>query len=59
LGIAEKLLLQSQLSITDIAVACGFVSTAHFSTCFKSCFGLAPSMLRSGSLEGSTTSEMT
>ncbi len=44
---AENLLLQSQLSVTDIALAAGFVSTAHFSSTFKSRYGVAPSVLRS------------
>lgn len=47
LAIAENLLQQSQLSITEIALAAGFVSTAHFSTTFKSHYGVAPTMLRS------------
>ena len=46
LEIAESLLLQSQLSITDISLACGFVSTGHFSTCFKARYGHAPSVTR-------------
>lgn len=50
LDIAENLLLQSQLSITDIAMASGFVSAAHFSSTFKSRYGVAPSVLRSRSL---------
>lgn len=49
LGIAENLLLQSHLSITDIAIATGFVSSAHFSATFKSHYGVAPSVLRSRS----------
>jgi len=47
LGIAENLLLQSHLSITDIGIASGFVSSAHFSAAFKSHYGVAPSVLRS------------
>ncbi len=51
LDIAQKLLKQSQLSITDVAVASGFVSSAHFSTCFKSRFGCTPSVIRLESLD--------
>lgn len=50
LGVAENLLLQSHLSVTDIALAVGFVSSAHFSTCFKARYGVAPSVLRSQSM---------
>lgn len=50
LDISEKLLLQSQLSITEVALAAGFVSAAHFSSAFKSRFGVSPSMLRSQSV---------
>jgi len=53
LGIAENLLLQSQLTVTEIGLAAGFGSTAHFSSCFKSHYGVAPSMLRS-QLAGTT-----
>ena len=49
LGIAENLLQQSQLSVTDIAMASGFVSAAHFSSSFKTRYGVAPSVLRSRS----------
>lgn len=55
LGIAQNLLLQSRLSITDIAIASGFVSAAHFSSTFKSRYGVAPSMLRSQTLESTTS----
>jgi len=51
LSIAEKLLLQSQLSVTEIAMASGFVSAAHFSYSFKSRYGIAPSVLRSQSVK--------
>lgn len=36
-------------SITDIALACGFNSSAYFSTCFKSHTGVTPRAYRSGS----------
>ncbi len=49
LEISRNLLEQSHLSITDIALAAGFANTAHFSRCFKSHYGLAPSVLRSKS----------
>ncbi|WP_319783720.1 GlxA family transcriptional regulator [Oceanisphaera sp. IT1-181] len=43
---ARRLLLQSSASISDIAVACGFVSSTHFSHCFKEFFGVPPSQAR-------------
>ncbi|MFD1008774.1 MULTISPECIES: GlxA family transcriptional regulator [Oceanisphaera] len=43
---ARRLLLQSSVSISDIAVACGFVSSTHFSHCFKEFFGVPPSQAR-------------
>ncbi|MHA6964506.1 AraC family transcriptional regulator [Zobellella denitrificans] len=43
---ARRLLLQSDASIANIAVACGFVSSTHFSHCFKDFFGVSPSQAR-------------
>lgn len=43
---ARRLLLQSNESITNIALASGFVSSSHFSNCFKDYFGLSPSAAR-------------
>ncbi|MBM7457225.1 transcriptional regulator GlxA family with amidase domain [Oceanisphaera litoralis] len=43
---ARRLLLQSSTSISGIAVACGFVSSTHFSHCFKDFFGISPSQAR-------------
>jgi len=43
---ARRLLLQSNESITNVSLACGFVSTSHFSNCFKDYFGLSPSAAR-------------
>ncbi len=43
---AHKLLSQSSLSITDIAVATGFVSSAHFSNSFKRKYNESPSSFR-------------
>jgi len=43
---ARRLLLQSNTSITNIALACGFVTTTHFSRCFKDYFGVTPSLAR-------------
>lgn len=43
---AEKLLLSTEKSITDIALSCGFSSTSHFISRFKSQKGITPGQLR-------------
>lgn len=43
---ARALLLQTDLSIMEIAVACGFESPPHFSRCYRSQFGCTPSAER-------------
>jgi len=39
---ARQLLKQSPLSIVEVASACGFVSTSHFSRCYREYFGIPP-----------------
>jgi transcriptional regulator GlxA family with amidase domain len=39
---ARELLLQSRMSITEIAIACGFQSTCHFSKCYRAFYGRTP-----------------
>ena len=43
---AMALLKETSLSAMDVAVACGFVSTSHFSRAFKLRYGSPPSILR-------------
>ncbi len=43
---ARRLLLQTSESIAVIAVACGFVSTTHFSHCYRDYFGVSPTQAR-------------
>lgn len=43
---ARRLLLQSNENVTNVAIACGFVSTSHFSNCFKDFFGISPVQAR-------------
>ncbi|MFM2274925.1 MAG: hypothetical protein RL211_797 [Pseudomonadota bacterium] len=43
---ARELLLQTALSIMEIAVACGFQSPPHFSKCYRNVFGHTPSAER-------------
>lgn len=43
---ARELLLQTEMSITSITVACGFQSACHFSKCYRALFGNPPSSER-------------
>lgn len=43
---AEQLVRGSTLPLTEIALACGFNSSSHFSNRFKSVYGCTPSTLR-------------
>ena len=43
---AEKLLLSTEQSITEIALSCGFASTSHFISRFKAQKGITPGQLR-------------
>ncbi len=39
---ARQLLLQTSSSISEVAIACGFVSASHFSKSYREMFGLSP-----------------
>ena len=39
---ARNLIVQSDQAITEIAMACGFTSTSHFSKVFREHFGNTP-----------------
>lgn len=43
---AQNLLVQTEQSVTEIAMACGFQSTSHFSKVFRSHFGRSPLVQR-------------
>jgi len=43
---ARNLLVQSELSVTEIAMACGFSTTSHFSKVFRGFFGRTPFSFR-------------
>lgn len=45
---ARRLLLGSSIRISEIALACGFVSSSHFTACYREYFLVTPSMERSG-----------
>ncbi|MGO1117994.1 GlxA family transcriptional regulator [Rhodovibrionaceae bacterium A322] len=39
---ARLLLLQTNMSVIDVALACGFVSASHFSKCYRDYYGRTP-----------------
>lgn len=43
---AQNLLVQTEQSVTEIAMACGFRSTSHFSRVFRTHFGNSPTSSR-------------
>jgi len=50
LDIGRDLLRRTSRSILEIAIACGFTSTSHFTKCYRECFDRTPTqeiMLRS------------
>lgn len=50
---AKQLLQCSNLSLTDIALRCGFCSHSHLSRCFRRIEGIPPSAFRLG-IDGNT-----
>ena len=48
---ARLLLLQTNMSVIDVALACGFVSASHFSKCYRDFFGRTPRKERGLPLE--------
>jgi transcriptional regulator GlxA family with amidase domain len=46
---ARQLLKQTAISIIEVGSVCGFVSTPHFSKCYREYFGIPPRGERSGS----------
>ena len=45
---AYLLILQTQMDVICVAMACGFQSPSHFSKCFRSEFGISPIQLQRG-----------
>ncbi|MCW3780949.1 GlxA family transcriptional regulator [Defluviimonas salinarum] len=43
---AHSLLLQTELSVTEIAVACGYKSTSHFTKNFRAAYDVTPKKMR-------------
>lgn len=48
---ARRLLLQTDMSVINVALACGFTSPSHFSKCYRSHFGRTPYRERGVSAE--------
>ena len=46
LDLAQNLLRNSSLSVTEISLATGFSGSAHFSSCYSQKFGGPPSSQR-------------
>ncbi|UZD92168.1 GlxA family transcriptional regulator [Cognatishimia activa] len=42
LGRARNLLMQTDMSIINVAIACGFSSPSHFSKCYRTHYGITP-----------------
>lgn len=51
---ARQLLKQTSMSIIEIAMACGFVSSPHFSKCYRLHIGIPPREERSGQSQSYT-----
>ena len=39
---ARNLLMQTEMSVIEIALASGFASAAHFSKCYRATYGSTP-----------------
>lgn len=46
---AAKLLLDGELPLSEVALACGFYDQSHFTRSFKGCTGVTPGQYRRGS----------
>jgi AraC family transcriptional regulator, carnitine catabolism transcriptional activator len=44
----RNLLITTDLTLLEVAMACGFTSVSHFSKSFRAKFGIAPTKLKSG-----------
>ncbi|WP_052248919.1 GlxA family transcriptional regulator [Leisingera sp. ANG-Vp] len=45
---AYFLLTQTQMSVLDVALACGFQASSHFSKCFRNAYGTTPAQMQRG-----------
>lgn len=53
---ARQLLLQTDMSIMSITIACGFQSACHFSKSYRDAFGIAPTLERRNQVAPLSTS---
>ncbi|QDL90700.1 GlxA family transcriptional regulator [Paroceanicella profunda] len=51
---ARHLLLQTDMSVINVALACGFTSPSHFSKCYRACFSTTPYRERGTAQTGGT-----
>lgn len=49
---ARKLLTETEQSVQDIAVICGFADSAYFNKCFKNVYRITPTQMRQRTREG-------
>ncbi len=54
LGRARNLLMQTEMNVINVALACGFTSPSHFSKCYRAQYGTTPYRER-GSQAGAET----
>lgn len=45
---ARQLIESTNMTMLEVAIACGFISSSHFTKCFRDHFGEVPSSLRPG-----------
>ena len=43
---ARHLLLQTESAVTEVALACGFENSGHFSRVYRAAYGISPTMQR-------------
>ncbi len=43
---ARHLLVQTEMSVIDVALACGFDTPGHFARVYRTAFGITPMMQR-------------
>ena len=55
---ARELLLQTSMSLVEVAAATGFVSSSHFSRCYKVLYGYSPSSERNTSVKAARGAAM-
>ncbi|MEM1277819.1 MAG: GlxA family transcriptional regulator [Pseudomonadota bacterium] len=54
---ARNLLLQTSMSVINVALACGFTSPSHFSKCYRAHFNRTPYRERGGPGDGSQSKD--